>query len=260
MPIPHVSPPRSGAILPAIMASTEPAGTSEYMSATPAGLTAETLQAEVAQTVTSAPRWFVLRAYKNEKKAEEVLSGDQGLPYFIPKQYAVRTYHGKKTKHLVPVIPGLVFVHATHADICEFKKRHNFLQFVMKTRRAGGQAAQSRAATSTHMQPAPDRATAGLVSTPQPTQDYLIVPDKQMADFIQVAGQHEAAIDFYAPEELHLEKGTPVRILGGPFDGVEGSFLKVQGARARRLVVQIPNTLAAVVSVEPDLVEVIKNR
>ena len=203
-------------------------------------------------TTSSAPRWFVLRAYKNEKKAEEVLSGDQGLPYFIPKQYAVRTYHGKKTKHLVPVIPGLVFVHATHADICEFKKRHNFLQFVMKTRRTGRQAAT-----------VPNRATAATVSpsaTPKTTQDYLIVPDKQMADFIQVAGQHEAAIDYYAPEELHLEKGTPVRILGGPFDGVEGIFLKVQGARARRLVVQIPNTLAAVVSVEPDLVEVIKNR
>lgn len=243
MPIPHVSPSRSGTILPAIMASTEHAGTSEVMSATPVGLTAETLQAEVAQTVTSAPRWFVLRAYKNEKKAEEVLSGDQGLPYFIPKQYAVRTYHGKKTKHRVPVIPGLVFVHATHADICEFKKRHNFLQFVMKTRRTGGQVTATRPS-----------------ATPQTTQDYLIVPDKQMADFIQVAGQHEAAIDYYAPEELHLEKGTPVRILGGPFDGVEGIFLKVQGARARRLVVQIPNTLAAVVSVEPDLVEVIKNR
>lgn len=234
MPIPHVSPSLSGAILPAMPPTT-----------------VKTSVVPAVSTAPSAPRWFVLRAYKNEKKAEEVLSGESGLPYFIPKQYAVRTYHGKKTKHLVPVIPGLVFVYATHADICELKKRHNFLQFVMKTRRT---------ATSTHMQPAPDRATAGLVSTPKTTQDYLIVPDKQMADFIQVAGQHEAAIDFYAPEELHLEKGTPVRILGGPFDGVEGTFLKVQGARARRLVVQIPNTLVAVVSVEPDLVEVIKNR
>ena len=259
MSSPHVSPSRSGAILPATMASTEPAGISEYMSATPVAPTAETLQAPESQTAPSDTRWFVLRAYKNEKKAEEVLSNDQGLPYFIPKQYAVRTYHGKKTKHLVPVIPGLVFVHATHADICEFKKRHNFLQFVMKTRRTGGQAATapSRATAAVNRTTSP---AARPSATPQTTQDYLIVPDKQMADFIRVAGQHEAAIDFYAPEELHLEKGTPVRILGGPFDGVEGIFLKVQGARARRLVVQIPNTLAAVVSVEPDLVEVIKNR
>lgn len=171
-------------------------------------------------------RWFVLRAYKNEKRAEEVLSGENGLPYFIPKQYAVRVYHGKKTKRLVPVIPGLVFVRAGQKVICDFKKRHNFLQFVMRTRSAVD-------------------------------KDYLIVPDKQMADFMRVAGQYEETVTYYAPGELHLEKGTRVRILGGPFDGVEGTFMKVEGARAKRLVVQIPHTLAAVVSVEPDLVEVI---
>ncbi|MDE6106834.1 MAG: UpxY family transcription antiterminator [Bacteroidales bacterium] len=173
-------------------------------------------------------RWFVLRAYKNEKKAEDVLGGEDGLPYFIPKQYAVRVYHGKKTRRLVPVIPGLVFVQAGQKAICDFKKRHNFLQFVMRTRNAAD-------------------------------KDYLIVPDKQMADFMRVAGQYETEVAYYAPEELHLEKGARVRILGGPFDGVEGTFMKVEGARARRLVVQIPNTLAAVVSVEPDLVEVIKD-
>ena len=173
-------------------------------------------------------RWFVLRAYKNEKKAEEVLGSENGLPYFIPKQYAVRVYHGKKTRRLVPVIPGLVFVRAGRQAICDFKKRHNFLQFVMRTRNAAD-------------------------------KDYLIVPDKQMSDFMRVAGQYEENVTYYNPEELHLEKGARVRILGGPFDGVEGVFLKVEGARARRLVVQIPNTLAAVVSVEPDLVEVIKS-
>ncbi len=172
--------------------------------------------------------WFVLRAYKNEKKAEEVLGGENGLPYFIPKQYAVRVYHGKKTRRLVPVIPGLVFVQASQNAICDFKKRHNFLQFVMRTRNAAD-------------------------------KDYLIVPDKQMADFMRVAGQYETEVTYYAPEELHLEKGARVRILGGPFDGVEGVFMKVEGARARRLIVQIPNTLAAVVSVAPDLVEVIKD-
>lgn len=32
---------------------------------------------------------------------------------------------------LVPVIPSLVFVHASHSQITEFKKRYNFLQFAM---------------------------------------------------------------------------------------------------------------------------------
>ena len=29
-------------------------------------------------------RWFVMSAYKNEKKAEEMLKGKDGLEYFIP--------------------------------------------------------------------------------------------------------------------------------------------------------------------------------
>ena len=39
-------------------------------------------------------RWFVMRAYKSEKRAEEKLKGKDGLEYFIPKYYAVRVYHG----------------------------------------------------------------------------------------------------------------------------------------------------------------------
>ena len=40
-------------------------------------------------------RWFVMRAYKNEKMAEDRLKDKEyGLEYFIPKHYAVKTYHG----------------------------------------------------------------------------------------------------------------------------------------------------------------------
>lgn len=55
-------------------------------------------------------RWFVMRAYKNEKMAEDRLKDKEyGLEYFIPKHYAVKTYHGMKSTRLVPVIPSLVF-------------------------------------------------------------------------------------------------------------------------------------------------------
>ena len=36
-------------------------------------------------------QWFAMSAYKNEKKAEEMLKGKDGLEYFIPKHYAVRS-------------------------------------------------------------------------------------------------------------------------------------------------------------------------
>lgn len=83
-------------------------------------------------------RWFVMRAYKNEKMAEDRLKDKEyGLEYFIPKHYAVKTYHGMKSTRLVPVIPSLVFVHASHSQITEFKKRYNFLQFAMWKKSTG---------------------------------------------------------------------------------------------------------------------------
>ena len=93
-----------------------------------------------------------MRAYKSEKRAEEKLKGKDGLEYFIPKYYAVRVYHGVKSKRLVPVIPNLVFVHASRIQITEFKKRYNFLQFVMWEKSTG--------------------------------LEYLVVPDDQMESFI----------------------------------------------------------------------------
>ena len=139
-------------------------------------------------------RWFVMRAYKSEKRAEEKLKGKDGLEYFIPKYYAVRVYHGVKSKRLVPVIPNLVFVHASRIQITEFKKRYNFLQFVMWEKSTG--------------------------------LEYLVVPDDQMESFIRVSSQYEENISYYNPDELDLRKGRRVRIHGGKLNGVMGAGQK----------------------------------
>lgn len=67
-------------------------------------------------------QWFAMSAYKNEKKAGRDAQRQDGLEYFIPKHYAVRVYHGVKSKRLVPVIPNLVFVHASRKQITVSKK------------------------------------------------------------------------------------------------------------------------------------------
>lgn len=170
-------------------------------------------------------RWFVMRAYKSEGKAEDILGGKGGLEYFIPKCYAVRVYHGVKSKRLVPVIPSLVFVHATHNQIVDFKKRHNFLQFVIWEKTTG--------------------------------KEYLTVPDDQMENFIKVASHYEENTVFFRPDEIDIAKGTRVCIHGGKFDGVKGVFMHVRGKRNRRLVVMLEGVMAVVAEVCPDLVEVI---
>ena len=170
-------------------------------------------------------RWFVMRAYKSEKRAEEKLKGRDGLEYFIPKCYAVRVYHGVKSKRLVPVIPNLVFVHASRTQITDFKKRYNFLQFVMWEKSTG--------------------------------LEYLVVPDDQMENFIKVSSQYEENIAYYNPDELDFRKGCRVRIHGGKLNGVTGVFMQVQGKRNRRVVVLLEGVMAVAAEVHPDLIEVI---
>ena len=177
------------------------------------------------------PQWFVMRAYKSERLAENLLSGEFGLPHFIPKHYEIRTYHGKKQRKLVPVIPSIVFVYACRADIQEFRTHFGQLplQYVMKR----GRSAADKSA-------------------------YLVVPDRQMDDFIRVASQYESEITYYRPDEIALNKGCRVRVHGGRFDGVEGVLMKVKGKRSRRVVVMLENIVAvAAAEIIPDLIEVL---
>ena len=81
---------------------------------------------------------------------------------------------------MVPVIPGLVFVHATQQQVVTFKRDiYNDLQFVIWSSEAN--------------------------------RHYLIVPDKQMSDFIRLCEQKERKVTFHKPGEIQLEKGTRSR-------------------------------------------------
>lgn len=173
-------------------------------------------------------RWFVMRAYKSEQVAEDRLKSEDGLEYFIPKHYALRVYHGIKSKRLVPVIPSLVFVHASHKQITEFKKSYNLLQFV----------------------------TFGRNNK----MEYLVVPDKQMDNFIRVASKYKEGMTYLTPEEINIEKGTKIRIHGGEFDNVEGLFVRIKGKRKREVVVVLNNIMGISVEVKPDLIEVISKK
>ena len=87
----------------------------------------------------------------------------------------------------------------------------------------------------------------------------IIIPDNEMQRFIAVAGTYHEQLLYFRPDELNLSKGTKVRVTGGDFEGQEGIFLKVKGARDRRLVIKIQGVIAvAMASIHPDLIEVIK--
>ncbi len=171
-------------------------------------------------------RWHAMRAYKNERLAEERLSSAEGMCCFVAKRYAMRTFHGRKRPCAVPVIPGLVFVRATRARIAAFKREvYGGLQFVMSGREGRG--------------------------------GPLVVPDGEMESFIRVCEQYGEDTRFHRPEDIHVGKGTRVRVHGGAFDGVEGIFVRVAGRRSRRLVVLLTGVMAVSVTVQPEYLEIL---
>ena len=178
--------------------------------------------------------WYVMRAYKNEKTAEERLANEKyGLEYFIPKEKVIRTVNGRKIDCMVPVIHSLVFVYASQRQIVDFKHNYYYnLQFVTW------------------------KAEEGLV--------YLTVPEKEMKNFIEVCHQTEQEVHFYKIDEINkgknkidIAKGKRVRVHGGPLDQVEGYFVKIGRKRGRQLVVIIPDLLVVSAEVEPEYIQVI---
>ena len=87
----------------------------------------------------------------------------------------------------------------------------------------------------------------------------IIVSDDQMRQFIAVAGTYDEHLIFFSPDEVNLRRGTKVRITGGDFEGYEGVFVKLKGARDRRVVISLQGVIAmAMATISPDLIEVIE--
>ena len=170
-------------------------------------------------------QWFAMRAtYRRGMQIKELLD-KQGISNFIPMRYEMQEKNGRKRRMLVPVISDLIFVRAVQSELQWVKDRNPYLQYMIDAR--NGQK--------------------------------IIVPDEQMRQFIAVAGTYDEHLIFFSTDEVNLRKGTKVRIIGGDFKGYEGIFIKVKGARDRRVVISLQGIIAmAMATLSPDLVEVIK--
>lgn len=176
--------------------------------------------------VPEAPQWFAMSApYSGELKAAEALRA-MGIESYVPMRYEIIQKGAVKKKLLVPAIHNLIFVHAPRTDVQAAKGKIRRLQY--------------------HTIPSGGR------NVP------IVVPDKQMEDFMRVCGSTGAGAAIFAPGEVQIPEGARVRIIGGELSGVEGRFVRLSGKRRRTLVVEIPFVASAVLaSLTPDLVEVL---
>lgn len=182
------------------------------------------IQSSASMSLSEEKQWFAMRATYRRGLQIKSLLDQKGISNFIPMHYEIRIRNGRKKRELVPVISDLIFVYAAQPELQWIKDRNPCLQYMIDIR--NGQK--------------------------------IIVPNEQMRQFIAVAGTYDEHLIFFSPNEVNLRKGTKVRITGGDFGGYEGVFIKVKGARDRRVVISLKGIIAmAMATLPPDLIEII---
>ena len=172
--------------------------------------------------------WYPIRVTYGRVMRLKTYLDEQNIKNFVPLVKKIRVVKDKPVLKWVPAINNYIFVYATRKQILILK---NGLEDVLPIRFLL------------------DRST-GL---PQK------VPKKEMEYFILVAGSLNEQLVYIKPGELDLNKGDRVKIIGGPFKGVEGTFLRIKGDR--RVVVTIEGIMAvATTFIHPSLIEPIKKQ
>ena len=162
--------------------------------------------------------WYVLRDLKrhNAKKPGHVYLSENDVEVFLPTRWERVIVKGKSKREKVPAVAGLLFAHSRKSTLNELLRVMPTLQF--RYLRGG-------------------------------YQKLMTVRDTEMKNFIRaVEGCDDVA--YHTTEEVSaLSVGKDVRIIGGPLDGVEGKIVNVRGSHKKRIMVSIPNFIAAVVEV-----------
>ena len=166
--------------------------------------------------------WYAMSApYNREKKAAQLLN-EQGLEFFIPMRRYDKIVKASRRIKEVPVVRNLLFVHGTKKDLLKIKTDYcanDFLQFKMRTMRNG-------------------------------TKQHIIIPDKQMSDFITIYNSktHDNLI-YLEPDDIRqLRENALVRIIDGPYKDCVGYYQRVKGTRDKRFVVRLDFFMACATS------------
>ena len=143
--------------------------------------------------------WYVANTCRQEKKIKQRLDS-MGIENFIPFQQIARKIHGVDKLIEVPVIPNLVFIHTTFKSCMSLIQEYAFDMRYLRDRETG---------------------------------NFLIVPDKQMNDFMFLLDFSKEMVEVV---NENLKKGDKVRVIKGDFAGIEGELIRVKGQK--RVVVR----------------------
>lgn len=156
-------------------------------------------------------KWHAIRVtYSRELKFQTQLN-EAGFETFVPMCRKKVEKNGKQIVKIVPAVSNLCFVN-TDGDTL----RHYLYDL--------GEACPAR------------------IIWDKSTRKPVVVPDKAMQDFMKISLTMSDEVLYLKEVSDKLREGQKVRIIEGPFKGVEGTVVRIK--KSRRVMVELPGMFA----------------
>jgi len=157
-------------------------------------------------------RWYVFRvSYGREDKASDYLVED-GTYTYIAKKMVEKYVEGKRKRYLQTLIPNLLFAYTTAEKAEEYVNNTpaiSYLSYYYNHFKLNDNG----------------------------KNPPLTVSDEEMTRFIQATCNMNKHLLFVQPSQCHFKEGEQVRVIDGPFAGVEGRVARVAGQQ--RVVISL---------------------
>lgn len=168
--------------------------------------------------------WFALKAGRRDNAAAQLFDS-MGSTVFVARTPTTVVRHGKKVVEEKNLIPNVIFVRDTFRKVNAVRALNPFVTYTY------------------HLEDSAYRITT--------------VPEKDMQRFRHYVESMRDDLRYFRPEEVELQKGDKVRIIGGPLDGYEGTLLRAKGRQKRMFVVDFDLLGALGTHVEPEYIQIL---
>jgi len=169
--------------------------------------------------------WYVYRIPLLSIEDKKIFE-DAHMQVYLPTYTVTTTIQGKKTTKELPKILNYLFVLATLEQIRELGEMKEINPVYRH------------------------RCKDEIVHE---NNRWLTVPNEQMHSLMLVAENYEKEVEFCTPNDQRLEKGDRIRIVAGPYQGLEGILVTNQGCKnGGKVCIQITNQLCAFTTQVPD--------
>ena len=161
---------------------------------------------------TSDKHWYVFRvSYGREDKASDYLVED-GTYTYIAKKIVEKYVGGKRKSYLQTLIPNLLFAYVTEEKAEEYIRNTPAISYLSYYYNHFKQDENQK-------------------------NPPLTVSDEEMNRFVLATCNMNKHLLFVQPSQCHFKGGEQVRVIDGPFAGVEGKVARVAGQQ--RVVISL---------------------